>query len=60
MKTLEYIEGPKALENFEAGMKTIFKAATPVNRGKKKPTPSRSLRQGLQGDFNTYGAWAGT
>jgi hypothetical protein len=39
MKEPEYIEGPEALENFEDGMRTIFKAAKPIKRGKKKATP---------------------
>jgi hypothetical protein len=42
MKEPEYIEGPKALENFEDGMRAIFKAAKPVKRGKRKATPSPS------------------
>jgi hypothetical protein len=46
----EYTEGPKALENFEDGMKTIFKASKPVKRGKKKATPSPSLRKAKNGD----------
>jgi hypothetical protein len=45
MKTLEYIEGPKALKNFEDGMRTIFQASKPVKRGKKKATPSRYSRK---------------
>jgi hypothetical protein len=36
MKQPEYIEGPEALENFEAGMRTIFKAAKPVKRGEEE------------------------
>jgi hypothetical protein len=45
MKQREYTEGPEALENFEDGMRTIFKAPKPVKRGKKKATPSPSLRK---------------
>jgi hypothetical protein len=49
MKT-EYTEGPKALENFEGAMKTIFKASKPVKRGKKQATPSPSLRKPKNAD----------
>jgi hypothetical protein len=41
----EYIEGPKALGNFESGMRTIFKASKPVKRGKKKATRSSPSRK---------------
>lgn len=38
MKKREYTEGPKALENFEKGMKAIFNAPkTTVAKPKKKP-----------------------
>jgi len=50
MKQPEYVEGPKALENFEDGMRTIFKAAKPVKRGKKKATPSPSLGKSKTSD----------
>ena len=45
MKEPEYTEGPKAAENFEEAMKTIFKAPKPVKKGKKKDTRSTSLRK---------------
>ena len=45
MKT-EYIEGPKALETFEEGMKALFKVPKDevVKAEKKKLKASRSLR----------------
>jgi hypothetical protein len=43
----EYTEGPKALENFEVGMKTIFKAAV---KREKKATPPPSLRKPKSAD----------
>jgi hypothetical protein len=46
----EYIEGQKALKNFEDGMRTIFKASKPVKRGKKRATSSPSLRKPKNGD----------
>ena len=44
MKELEYIEGRKATENFEQGMKTLFKAskAEVVKAEKRKQKASRS------------------
>lgn len=45
MKEPEYTEGPKAHENFEAAMKTVFKVGKSVKRGKKKATPSASRRK---------------
>jgi len=50
IRKLEYTEGPKALDNFEDGMRTIFKAAQPVKRGKKKATPSVSRRKQKNAD----------
>jgi len=50
MKEPEYTEGPKALENFEDGMRTIFKASNSVKRGKKKATPSPSLGKSKTAD----------
>lgn len=50
MKEPEYIEGPKAAENFEEAMKTIFKAPKPVKKGKKKDTRSTSLRKPKRSD----------
>jgi hypothetical protein len=35
-KAIEYTEGPKAHENFEAAMKAVFKVGKSVKRGKKK------------------------
>jgi hypothetical protein len=50
MKQPECTEGPTALKNFEDGMRTIFKAVKPVKRGKKKATPSPSLRKPKNAD----------
>lgn len=45
MKTLEYLEGKQATENFEEGMKTLFKAPkTTVVKAEKKRVPSRPSR----------------
>ncbi len=41
MKQPEYVEGPKALENFERGMKALFKAPKielPQNNPKQRKT----------------------
>ena len=52
MKQPEYTEGPKALENFERLAKTILQASKPDKRGKgkKKATPSSSLRKQKKSD----------
>ena len=44
MKEPEYIEGPKATENFEEGMKILFKVskAQVVKAEKRKQKASRS------------------
>lgn len=43
----EYIEGAKALGNFEGGMKALFKApkAAIVQAGKKKQKKASSVRK---------------
>lgn len=47
----EYIEGQKALENFEQAMKTIFKAPKAViERAKKKQKKASSLRKAKRAD----------
>ena len=44
MKTLEYLEGKQATENFEEGMKTLFKAPKTERRRKSvEAARSRSL-----------------
>jgi hypothetical protein len=46
MKTPEYTEGPKALENFERGMKALFNIpkGEVVKAEKKKQKASRASR----------------
>lgn len=45
MKHAEYIEGPKARENFEEGMKTLFKVPKmKVAKAEKKRVPPRPSR----------------
>jgi hypothetical protein len=46
MKTPEYIEGPEARENFEQGMKSLFKVskAAVVKAEKKKAKASQASR----------------
>jgi hypothetical protein len=49
MKTPEYIEGPKALENFERGMIALFKVpktaiGTARKKGRKLTTKRKSKK----------------
>jgi len=46
VKTLEYVEGAKATENFEEGMKALFKVPkTKVAKaGKKASRPSQTKK----------------
>jgi hypothetical protein len=48
----EYTEGPKALENFERGMKALFKVpkAAVVQAEKKKQKKASSLRKAKRAD----------
>jgi hypothetical protein len=51
MKQCEYTEGPKALENFEQGMKALFKAPkATIERAKKKQKKASSLRKAKRAD----------
>jgi hypothetical protein len=51
MKQPEYIEGPKALENFERGMKALFKVPkTATKKGKQKDKPTASQRKRKSSD----------
>ena len=46
-KEIEYTEGPKALKNFERGMKALFKVpktAVIVQAKKKKAKPVSSMK----------------
>jgi len=52
MKTSEYLEGPKATENFEEGMKALFNVpkdavvkAEKKQRKKKAPSRAQSVRK---------------
>jgi hypothetical protein len=42
MKTPEYIEGQKALENFESGMNALFKISKDAVPSKKKARKKRA------------------
>jgi hypothetical protein len=42
MKKPEYSEGPKALENFERGMKSLFQVPKDAVKGKKKARKKRA------------------
>jgi hypothetical protein len=42
MKTPEYDEGPKALENFERGMKALFQVSKKAVPAKKKARKKRA------------------
>jgi len=47
----EYTEGPEALENFERGMKALFKAPkTATKKAKRKDTPPVSPRKPKSSD----------
>jgi hypothetical protein len=46
MKTPEYIEGPKALENFERGMIALFKVPkTAIGKARKKSRKLTTTRK---------------
>jgi hypothetical protein len=51
MKQPEYIEGPKARENFEQGMKALFQVPKPKQKkGKQKDKPNASQRKPKSSD----------
>ena len=52
MKEREYTEGPKALENFERGMKALFKVpkTAVIVQAKKKKEKLSSLRKPKRAD----------
>jgi hypothetical protein len=51
MKEPEYTEGPEALENFEQGMKALFKVPKPeTKKGKQKDRPNASPRKPKSSD----------
>jgi hypothetical protein len=51
MKQPEYIEGPKARENFERGMIALFKAPKPaVRKARKKGRKLTTKRKRKQSD----------
>jgi exonuclease VII small subunit len=51
MKQREYMEGPKALENFERGMKALFKVPTAaIVQAKKRVETASSGRKPKKAD----------
>jgi len=50
MKEPEYIEGPKALENFERLARAVMQAPRPNKRGRQKDKPNASLRKPKSSD----------
>jgi hypothetical protein len=50
MKQPEYTEGPKALENFERGMKALFKAPKLDIVPRKKQPKAPIVRKKKEGD----------
>jgi len=53
MKHLEYIEGDQATENFEEGMKALFKVSkTKVAKDAKKQDSQRPEREPKRADEN--------
>jgi hypothetical protein len=49
-KAPEYIEGLKALENFEWLATAVFQAPRPTKKGKRKDKPSASQRKPKSSD----------
>lgn len=50
MKTPEYTEGPKALENFKEGMKALFKVPKSAVLKKKQARRPATLRKPKRAD----------
>jgi hypothetical protein len=51
MKQPEYTEGPEAQENFERGMKALFRVPKPATKkGKQKDRPNASQRKPKSSD----------
>ena len=51
MKQPEYIEGPKAAENFERGMIALFKVPkSAVQKAKKQPKKAAKSRRSKRAD----------
>jgi len=50
MKTLEYIEGPQALKNFERLARAVMQAPRPTKKGKQKDKPTVSQRKPKSSD----------
>jgi hypothetical protein len=50
MKAPEYIEGQKALENFERLATAVFQAPRPTKKGKQKDKPTASQRKPKSSD----------
>lgn len=51
-KTPEYIEGKKALENFESGMKSLFQVPKDSVPSKKKPAKKRAKKATSERDVS--------
>jgi hypothetical protein len=52
MKKPEYIEGPKALNNFESGMRTLFQVPKDSVPSKKKPAKKRAKSKTSERDVS--------
>jgi hypothetical protein len=51
MKQCEYVEGPKALENFERGMIALFKVPkTAIGKGRKRGRKMATSRKVKRSD----------
>jgi hypothetical protein len=50
MKTVEYVEGPEALENFERFATAILQAPKPQGKPKKKSKPASECRPAKDSD----------
>jgi hypothetical protein len=50
MKQPEYIEGPKALKNFERLATAVMQATKPTKKGRQKDRPNASQRKPKSSD----------
>lgn len=58
MKTPEYIEGDKARDNFESGMKVLFKLPKEAVPAKKKARTKRAGKTTMRGASRDTGGKA--